>query len=29
MVEIHRPSRIGTAPDVTLLERVLDGLRRA
>jgi hypothetical protein len=28
MVEIHRPSRIGTGPDVTLLERVLDGLRR-
>ncbi len=29
MVEIHRPEQFGTSPDVTLLERVLDGLRRA
>jgi hypothetical protein len=29
MVEVHRPSQFGTGPDVTLLERVLDGLRRA
>jgi hypothetical protein len=28
MVEVHRPSQFGTGPDVTLLERVLDGLRR-
>ena len=28
MVDIHRPSQLGTSPDVTLLERVLDGLRR-
>ncbi|HZD73371.1 MAG TPA: DUF742 domain-containing protein [Actinomycetota bacterium] len=28
MVDIHRPSQSGTSPDVTLLERVLDGLRR-
>src|SRR6266536_1212277 len=28
MVAIHRPSHIGTGPDITLLERVLDGLRR-
>ncbi len=28
MVAIHRPSRFGTGPDITLLERVLDGLRR-
>jgi hypothetical protein len=28
MVAIHRPSQIGTGPDITLLERVLDGLRR-
>jgi hypothetical protein len=28
MVEVHRPSQFGNGPDVTLLERVLDGLRR-
>jgi Protein of unknown function (DUF742) len=28
MVEVHRPSQLGTVPDVSLLERVLDGLRR-
>jgi hypothetical protein len=28
MVEIHRPAQIGTGPDIPLLERVLDGLRR-
>lgn len=28
MVDVHRPSQIGTGPDVGLLERVLDGLRR-
>lgn len=28
MVEIHRPSRLTNGPDVPLLERVLEGLRR-
>jgi hypothetical protein len=28
MVEVHRPGQLGTVPDVSLLERVLDGLRR-
>lgn len=28
MVEIYRPSQFGGGPDITLLERVLDGLRR-
>lgn len=28
MVEIYRPTQLGGPPDVTLLERVLDGLRR-
>ena len=29
MVEIYRPARVGTGgPDIPLLERVLDGLRR-
>jgi len=29
MVEIHRPTQVGAGgPDIPLLERVLDGLRR-
>jgi hypothetical protein len=28
MVEVHRPSQLINGPDITLLERVLDGLRR-
>jgi hypothetical protein len=28
MVDVHRPNRTTTGPNVALLERVLDGLRR-
>lgn len=28
MVDVHRPSQSSGGPDITLLERVLDGLRR-
>lgn len=28
VVEVHRPGQPSTGPDVTLLERVLDGLRQ-